>query len=840
MTEALLPNACEDTDHEPVYDDHETARIDEVAEILEKGDVVVYKPNRSDFTSSAISEAYSQGKKVLVVVPVRKNRDRITSETIPSFDGVICKIPGNSACLKMKQTIRDDGFLAELPIPIEKCRDCEEYNHCPVTKIHRIDHFDVAVMTYSKLEVVALSGSNAEKLGKKFEDVDLVIFEQAHVISYPSLPSVEINRIVKLPQGGFRKLLSVYNRFRKLIDNDHREHMRSIEMDIEEYPNTFTGFKIDIPPISKIGFSWIQLFEIAKERNTHWDKKIANNEVRALRDIVSIMSGKTATISRLDKDNQKQWVITGDTGRIQFAIRRLLEDIAPNAKACFVSGTLIERRPGFLSALAHRELTHCVLHDRNETNSNLHIHPSKWRFSDWKGDDGIDRAIKEIKEISQNLGHKPIYLVAMNKSYSKRLKDALVTYSNINVDHYRSDLSMGYNRQERICIAVGEAHRPVRWCDPLAEGDNDAQRQLDSIQLRLNEVHAATFQSWSAVIDPDGKEESHVYCIGVRAHKVSNIVTWGTNRRVMAYRDSEDKTVTEVLVDEEFPRPKVYMEERTSRGRSRHKISEYIDRVQSIKTLLDHRKSSFDGARSISDETGAEWNSRILVLSNTPHEDVRSSSFAFSILFAGRQDFHARKSKKPGKDEEHRFRKTETTTDIQTLIKAHLERDETIGFYPIDDNDICHYCAVVFSDQKGDESPRNNALKLSNYLVEEGLPVLVEMVHSSDMYRIWISIIPTKTLTVYKFVRQLVHDAGVNSAKVYPQQKSINSCHSSLGDYLVLPMGSSESSDSSEFIDPISFRPTASVSVDKVIRFREIEEVDPTGDTPEDTIEEGD
>ncbi len=149
----------------------------------------------------------------------------------------------------------------------------------------------------------------------------------------------------------------------------------------------------------------------------------------------------------------------------------------------------------------------------------------------------------------------------------------------------------------------------------------------------------------------------------------------------------------------------------------------------------------------------------------------------------------------------------------------HLNGSKTIGFYPFDTEDKCYYCAI-------DILERDNAMKISHFLLDNNLPVLVEKLASPESYHIWIPIIPAKTHTVYKFVRQILHDAGVKDADVYPGQKSISSCHKgSCGDCLMLPLGiDQEKNRISEFVDPRTFEPVDLVLVEKVIRLREAPE----------------
>ena len=115
-------------------------------------------------------------------------------------------------------------------------------------------------------------------------------------------------------------------------------------------------------------------------------------------------------------------------------------------------------------------------------------------------------------------------------------------------------------------------------------------------------------------------------------------------------------------------------------------------------------------------------------------------------------------------------------------------------------------------------------MKLSHFLLDHNLPVIVEKMTSHDSYHIWIPIIPTKTHTVYKFVRQVLHDAGVKG-DAYPKQKSIYNCHKSCGDFLTLPLGiNSEKIGISEFIDPRTLEPVGLAIVDKVVRLRDAPE----------------
>ena len=232
----------------------------------------------------------------------------------------------------------------------------------------------------------------------------------------------------------------------------------------------------------------------------------------------------------------------------------------------------------------------------------------------------------------------------------------------------------------------------------------------------------------------------------------------------------------------------------------------------------------YNNSNNNRDNVDILWNSSHLYLFNDPSDQDQTelTSFALAMLFTGRLDFHACQSKKPGKDGEYGFRKQETITDITSLISKHLEGSETIGFYPLDTQDQCYYCAIDLDDHDGKIPQSDNAKKLSRFLLDNNLPVLVEKITSHDSYHIWIPIIPTKTHTVYKFVRQLLHDAGVKG-DAYPKQKSIINCHKSCGDFLTLPLGiNSEKIGTSVFVEPRTLEPVGLVFVEKVIRLRDV------------------
>lgn len=816
---------------------------------IDPNDIAVCKTPRSGFTTSAIINAHMQGLKVLIVSPTKRLLDDTVRKAVERIGGIYCPIPGNQACIHVRRRIEKDRFLSEIPIPRGKCSKCDMYETCPITEIERITNPTVIGMTYAKLEGIMMSTKETERIGERLGDIDLVIFEEAHVISFPKLPKVDFDVDITWPEEfdvmlglkGKPSLISAYKNFCWLKRLNER-HLAEIKTAAESDQERYAGFQVNIryPSSSKqLHFQMEQLLMVAEVRKNLWPKEIADDNVRALKNIVSIMSGRTATISYQENGDTGKMIITGGRGNIEFAINSFIREIVPKAKVCFVSGTLIESRPRLFSELAGRRITPGIFPDFHNSNAMMHIHPSKWKFSDYDGEEGIARAVEEIQEIIERVGRRRIYLIAMNESIKKRLKEKLKGRG-LEFDYYRSMNTMGVGLSQRIAIAVGLAQTPRHSCDPLALGANDQERYIHSQQLRLNEVHAATWQAWNRIKDPNGKAESHVYCVGIRADEISDVVTWGINRRVKASSDVKGKRIWLVEVDKELDRPKVHAEKRTSRGQNRHSIGEYVDRVVPVQALIDYRRNSEKSTQSPCllpinrENVDFLWNSDSLSLYNHPsnEEEFEATSFGMAMLFMGRQDCYASQSKIPGKDGRRGFRKKDITIDVLSLITGHLNGSETIGFYPFDTEDQCYYCAV-------NNLRREVAMKLSQFLLDNSLPVLVEQMASNDAYHIWIPIVPTKTRTVRKFGKQLLHDAEIEGAMVYPRQKSINSCHKSSGDFLMLPLGmDQENVRLSEFVDPVTFEPVESVRVKEAVRFREMSESKTSMKSPEDESKE--
>jgi hypothetical protein len=829
-------------------------RIDAADAILGLGDLGVCKSTRAGFTTSAVAAASCRGLKTLLVAPTRNILTSTVRETVEKLGGTLCDIPGHGLCKYLEEKTKGDPILKQLPIHLPDCTDCPDFKECPVTEIERIEDLTTATTTYAKIESVMVSRSEAaQTIQERLSGVDLVILDEAHVLSVPSLCQVDFEKHIHVPDG-YPALKKVLNRWMALQD-ENRDQTDYVQFLTEQNPNQYTGFQVQVPDVpswQELAIQWSQLIELAKAR-AMWQPDISDQDILDLRDIITILSGQTATISYIHGNDMEMMMVSAGQGRDHRALQEFLTKVVPNAQIIFVSGTLVERRPGFFAGLSGREIKGVTFPDLRDTNSKMHIHPSKWTFSAWDSKEGLQRAIDEIKAISESVDNQPIYLVAMNARYAAQIRRVLKNdfkiledYSNITVDYYRSSDTIGVGQDARIGIVLGLAHLPKHACDPLAQGENDTERFHDSQQLRLNSVHAATWQAWSRVKDPAGVVDSHVYCIGVRADEISDVVTWGTNRVIHTSIGKKGNIECRIKVDKELPRPVVCTEIRTSRGLNRHGIEEYIDRIVPASHLIEYRtnhgKSTHSHYNINSGNVNIFRNTEAVRLYNNPgnQDESESTSFGLAMLFIGRSDYHARQSKWPDWDGKYGYRKQETRGNIPDLLTMHLSGAETFGFYPFDALDTCYYCAIDLDNHSGDTPQRDNVMRLSHFLLDNGLPVIVEKSGSADSYHVWVPIMPTKTYTAHKFVRQLLHDAGIEGAEAYPKQKSIRTCDKGCGNFLKTPLGINRKNNvKSTFIDPWTFEPVAFIEVDKVVSLREVPETKSVKNKPRRSIATG-
>jgi hypothetical protein len=200
---------------------------------------------------------------------------------------------------------------------------------------------------------------------------------------------------------------------------------------------------------------------------------------------------------------------------------------------------------------------------------------------------------------------------------------------------------------------------------------------------------------------------------------------------------------------------------------------------------------------------------------------------ALATLFVTRVDKVGIQSKRPNYKGKFGYCTEAPKKPFKDVLEDHLFETETIALPPFDPEDNCYFCAVDFDDHDGNSPQSENVKKLTAFLKERNLPCIVVKSGSNDGYHVFIPIVPVKTLLAYKFVRQLVKDAGLDDLKpeLFPRQKSSNSSKGGYGTQIKLPLGfNRKAGKKSVVVDPYTLEPVEFVEVTRAVKLRDLPE----------------
>ena len=169
-----------------------------------------------------------------------------------------------------------------------------------------------------------------------------------------------------------------------------------------------------------------------------------------------------------------------------------------------------------------------VFPDFQKANNTIVLIPDRWKLTSWNFARKLPEIIDTIEAISEK-EQQPILVYAPSKAKAAVIRQKVEERGipDIKVDYYRSSLSMGVESKYRICIAIGMAETPSNCCDSMAVGNNEYDMWFDSGCIRLQGVHADTWQAINRVKDPSGKVPSKVYMIGCRVEQLRELSKWG-------------------------------------------------------------------------------------------------------------------------------------------------------------------------------------------------------------------------------------------------------------------------------------------------------------------------
>ena len=328
---------------------------------------VVSKPVRYGFTTSAILAADALDKCILIVAPTNK----IIKETVFNANGAAIRICGNAECMRLAEELEDNPILKSLPVMLPNCYKCKLYKNCKLVDLVREDNPKVIGVTYAKLEAILLSeGEKAREMRDKlFKSVDIVMFDESHILSQPALVTVPVGECAIAGLKGYPALQDIVSRWTALIadcsdsikelltkaDKDGANQHLSIwkinknvrasdEDDVEE---------IDIQKV------WIQLKELAVSHT------VSDSILLTLNSMATILVNETYAVSYITENegqSGKVYISAGENSKKR-TVSHFMQKAKQSCQPLFVSGTQYEPTPGFFSRWSGRELTQVAMPD---------------------------------------------------------------------------------------------------------------------------------------------------------------------------------------------------------------------------------------------------------------------------------------------------------------------------------------------------------------------------------------------------------------------------------------------------------------------------------------------
>jgi hypothetical protein len=381
---------------------------------------------------------------------------------------------------------------------------------------------------------------------------------------------------------------------------------------------------------------------------------------------------------------------------------------------------------------------------------------------------------------------------------------------------------------------------------------------LHSQALRVQSVQAASWQAWSRVKDPEGEEDSKVYCIGIRADQVSDVVTWGSGRRLelLKIRESNLPNGTaartpkfKVKVDDSIEPPRVFIEERTSSHKERHSAGEYIAGFESSKDIIVLKEGKADIENILNRATQyhscRESAQNDYITTNRQkgqlpynyvkvwHGDVEQIALFLGIYFVHRSDCYAKQFWNRRSKRWEYFKVEDSINDftLETL-KKHINAEKMpqggrfcIGVYQVDlDDTVSWICYDLDNHDNSHPDVEKDVKLLLAVLDKYSIPYLLEASGSADSYHVWVFLVPTRTYNAFKFSRQVAVEADIK-CEIWPKQQSIDSARGQFGNPVKLPLCyHNKSGRRSEFLDPQTFEPLVDVALPGLVRLFEISE----------------
>ncbi|HEY3363173.1 MAG TPA: hypothetical protein VGK06_15485 [Methanosarcina sp.] len=727
-------------------------RSEKAYQIYEKnsfGKLIVNKTARAGGTTSLIIESIKRNEQITVCVPTHK----IAQETIIKdivelgYNTEMVEILSNNECIKNKELIEEFPNLSFLPYLPLFCKKCGYFDTCPVNEINRKPDVKVIIATYDKLVGLLEGNSNKnreilEKIlnsrnflfdeihhleTKKITEVPVYvnsIKEDEHFINYLNVETKYLARVL----GEFYKIIDIFNDKIIKIYNDtaSKEHFKSDLFETEFNPSI--GIVDNENPEKVFAAVYKEIIDLMKVTNEP-------RKVLQLYNIFKIILSKLIVIegSRYGPGNSfsKVSIVAKDQGYDK--IKKFIFNLVSNARVFVTSATIEDE--------IFDNPTYVDFGDPLNTCSKMAVYTDGRKYDK----SGRYSFFKKRKEITANIiqilkeGEAKIFAPSKQIAniFKRELKEAGYPHD---IDYYRSENSTGVKCDLRKAILIGAAFIPQKTYAAVTPTKEDAKKKA------LANMQESTYQTLSRVKDPNGIEESEVFCIGITREVMEGVLTWGSKREI---REEGVKCINPL------PKPKIID----------CKNAEEMLKISKMKVELDG--------------TFYYQNEVFPYIDNNREKCCFDNKNSLSLLVSllNRRDIYA-VQKRDG----YKAIKSPLT---DSLLLQHLEGKITLGAYQLDKENMVKW--IVFDPdahiEKGDsqeeiekkfKKAEDYRYELEKYFISNNIPYMLEASGSPHSYHLWVFVKPVSAKIAKAWGEDIKRKLKLVNCEVFPKQTSIS------------------------------------------------------------------
>lgn len=790
--------------------DRRTVSAWEIYEMFQQGHIEVFKTTRAGATTSLNAESGNRDEKFTCIVPTNK----IADETIVRDSINFCEkqgldvihIQSNMNCIKNQELCEEYPDLKELQyLPLaDKCEDCEHYDYCPITAPLRRPNANGFVLTYAKvaalqLAVMSREGTTAEKILNSIAGSRNIILDEVHELQYGR----QQEYIVYDNKNGYRTDFNKYNSACQDFEyiKNVIEQMKAIAEDdtfkikvhevlggaeSPKYWNHRLSLDYSNPAfkgqeraaIGKETAGFIkELIELTKNRR---DYNLSMEDIKALLEFNAIGKSLKLSINAI-KDNG---IINIKVSALDFlyvdTIRNFTISMQGEGRRIILTTATFcskDYSDFFIGKVSPLRITFGRQGDPTNNNEKMLILADNKKYNAI-GDRSRYKMRPEIIsrciDILESYEGEEVLIIALSereaRSIEKGLKEAGKPHP---VIYYKGSDTIGVTAKARIMIAIGIANKPLNAFDSITETVDESKKLL------YESVHCDTWQAWSRVKDPNGKNPSVVFALGCCIDDVRACVKWGFNRQITGIEEHRNGCRNKLTIEYEgsgITQPKIIhcknFEEMVTHAGNHRQLSK--------KVFLNSKNRLCNIIDGFSD-----FESKVY----TVNEE-------FIKLIINREDLY--KLYNPVTTRYFDVKKSISSKDI----KDHLSGKMTIGGYQIDNNTnlVKWLCFDVDAHPKPEatkaeikaciEEAEKQKGQLEEFLNKLNIPFVLELSGREHSYHFWIFLKPVDASAAYAFGRDIIRELGYKpntDIEVFPKQEHINP--DEFGNFVKLPLG---------------------------------------------------